>query len=99
VIGEVNNGGDFIEAVLRNEFEYIPYSAVRASRGKVTRAEPIVALYEQRRVYHINELKELEDQMLTWSAKTGEKSPDRVDALVWGLTFLTEDIETEFIVV
>ena len=99
IIGEVNNGGDFIEAVLRNEYEYVPYSAVRASRGKITRAEPIVALYEQKRVYHITELKELEDQMLTWSAKTGEKSPDRVDALVWGLTYLTEEIETEFIVV
>lgn len=99
VIGEVNNGGEFIEAVLRNELLHVPYTAVRASRGKVTRAEPIVALYEQRRVFHAKELKELEDQMLTWSAKTGEKSPDRVDALVWGMTYLTEKIEQEFIVV
>jgi len=99
VIGEVNNGGDFIEAVLRNELVTIPYTAVRASRGKVTRAEPVVALYEQGRVKHIKEMKQLEDQMLTWSAKKGEKSPDRVDALVWGLTYLTQSIEQEFIVV
>jgi predicted phage terminase large subunit-like protein len=99
VIGEVNNGGEFIEAVLRNELLHVPYTAVRASRGKVTRAEPIVALYEQRRVFHADEFKELEDQMLTWSAKTGEKSPDRVDALVWGMTYLTEKIEQEFLVV
>jgi len=99
VIGEVNNGGDFIEAMLRNEMKYLPYTAVRASRGKITRAEPIVALYEQERVKHIKEMKELEDQMLTWGAKIGERSPDRVDALVWGLTYLTNEIEQEFIVV
>ena len=99
VIGEVNNGGDFIEAVLRNEMNNLPYAAVRASRGKITRAEPIVALYEQGRVKHVKEMKEMEDQMLTWGAKVGERSPDRIDALVWGLTYLTQDIEQEFIVV
>ena len=97
VIGEVNNGGDFIEAILRNEMKNIPYKAVRASRGKFTRAEPIAALYEKGRVLHAEEFKELEDQMLTWSAKKGEKSPDRVDALVWGLTYLTEDNTKELI--
>ena len=96
VIGEVNNGGDFIEAVLRNEMNSVPYTSVRASRGKMTRAEPIAALYEMGRVTHAKEMKELEDQMLTWSAKQGEKSPDRIDALVWGLTYLTESEETEF---
>jgi len=100
VIGEVNNGGDFIEAVLRQELGNISYTSVRASRGKVTRAEPIVALYEQKRVYHVGEHKELEDQQLTWSAKTGEKSPDRIDALVWGLTYLSKGSgESEFILV
>ena len=94
VIGEVNNGGDFIEAILRNEMPNIPFTAVRASKGKFTRAEPIAALYEKGRVLHAREFKELEDQMLTWSAKKGEKSPDRVDALVWGLTYLTQDIST-----
>ena len=97
VIGEVNNGGDFIEAILRNEMRNIPYTAVRASRGKFTRAEPIAAIYEKGRVLHAKEFKELEDQMLTWSAKKGEKSPDRVDALVWGLTYLTQDISIPMI--
>lgn len=87
VIGEVNNGGDFIEAIIRSEGQ-VPFTAVRASRGKFTRAEPIAALYERKRVKHVREFKELEDQMTSWSAKKGEKSPDRVDALVWGLTYL-----------
>jgi phage terminase large subunit-like protein len=91
VIGEVNNGGDLVEAVLRNEMPNVPYTAVRASRGKFTRAEPISGLYERLRVKHSREFKELEDQMLSWSAKKGEKSPDRVDALVWGLSFLSND--------
>jgi len=91
IIGEVNNGGDFIEAVIRNEDPNLPFTAVRATRGKVVRAEPVVALYEQNRVKHIKELKELEDQMCTWAAKKGEKSPDRVDALVWAVTYLMND--------
>jgi predicted phage terminase large subunit-like protein len=94
VVGEVNNGGDYIENAVRNESKNIPFSSVRATRGKVIRAEPVVALYEQGRVKHIKELKELEDQMCTWAAKKGEKSPDRVDALVWGITYMMND-ETE----
>lgn len=97
IIGEVNNGGDFIEAVLRNEDRNISYSSVHATRGKVIRAEPIVALYEQGRVKHVKEFKEMEDQMCTWAAKKGEKSPDRVDALVWGLTYLTEGKKVNFV--
>lgn len=88
VVGEVNNGGDFIEAVIRNEMRNVSYTSVRATRGKAIRAEPVVGLYEQGRVKHTKELKELEDQMCSWSAKKGEKSPDRVDALVWGVTYL-----------
>ena len=97
VIGEVNNGGDFIEAIIRAENPHIPFTAVRASRGKFTRAEPIAAIYERLRVKHIREFKELEDQMLTWSAKKGEKSPDRVDALVWGITHLMSDDNDDLI--
>lgn len=97
VIGEVNNGGDYIEAILRSEMPGVAFTAVRATRGKYTRAEPIAALYERGRVRHIREFKELEDQMITWSAKKGEKSPDRVDALVWGLTYLMNDENEELI--
>ncbi|QNE41732.1 DNA-packaging protein [Hymenobacter sp. NBH84] len=88
-VAEVNQGGDMVENTMRQVNKTARYKAVRASRGKVLRAEPIVALYEQARVRHVTEnLRELENQMTSWSAGTGEKSPDRVDALVWGITEL-----------
>jgi phage terminase large subunit-like protein len=89
LIGEVNNGGDMIETVIRTEEPNIAYSRVRASRGKATRAEPISALYEQGRVHHVGMFAELEDQMCTWVQ--GDKSPDRMDAMVWALTELMLD--------
>jgi phage terminase large subunit-like protein len=73
-----------VEAVIRTVDPNISYLAVHASRGKVTRAEPIASLYEQGRVHHVGTFPELEDQMCRWVP--GEKSPDRMDALVWGLT-------------
>jgi predicted phage terminase large subunit-like protein len=88
IIGEANNGGDLIEEVIRTLDGSVSYSKVHASRGKVTRAEPVVSLYEQNRVKHVGSLSDLETQMTTWAAKEGEKSPDRVDALVWGVTEL-----------
>lgn len=91
VIGEANNGGDLIETVIHQIDRNVSYKKVYASRGKTTRAEPVVALYEQRRVHHVGALPKLEDQMTTWSAKDGERSPDRVDALVWLVTDLMED--------
>jgi phage terminase large subunit-like protein len=75
-----------VEATLRTVDKAISYKAVRATRGKYTRAEPIAALYEQGRVHHVGTFPELEDQMCTWVP--GEKSPDRLDALVWALTEL-----------
>ena len=88
LIGEVNNGGDLVETVLRTVSPTIPYTAVHASRGKVRRAEPIAALYEQGRVSHVGDFPELEDQMCTYTGEQGEVSPDRMDAAVWGLTEL-----------
>jgi phage terminase large subunit-like protein len=88
VIGEVNNGGEMIEHTLRTVDRSIPYRAVRASRGKQARAEPIAALYEQGRVRHVGALSRLEDQMVSWEPLGIERSPDRVDALVWALTEL-----------
>jgi len=64
---------------------------VTASRGKYTRAEPIATLYEQGRVHHVGYFSELEDQLCTWS--TGDTSPDRLDALVWGFTDLMIDLK------
>jgi len=88
VVAEVNNGGDLVEANLRTARSTIPYTSVRASRGKQTRAEPISALYEQGRVHHVGCLHILEDQMCSWDPTSDTYSPDRVDALVWGLTAL-----------
>jgi phage terminase large subunit-like protein len=67
----------------------VNYKAVRASRGKVTRAEPIAALYEQGRVHHIGSLPQLEDQMCAFVPDALTESPDRVDALVWALSELS----------
>ncbi len=86
IIGEVNNGGDMIENTIHGLESSVPYKAVRASRGKEVRAEPISALYEQGRVHHMGFFPELEDQLCEWVP--GMKSPDRLDALVWGLTEL-----------
>jgi hypothetical protein len=62
--------------------------SVRASRGKVTRAEPVAALYEQGRVHDVGVFADLETQMTTWSPPDDRDSPDRVDPLVWGLSEL-----------
>jgi len=88
IIGEVNNGGDLIEAVIRQVDENVSYKSVHATRDKLTRAEPVAALYEQGKAHHVGELPELELEMTSWSAKVGEKSPNRIDALVWGATEL-----------
>ena len=83
VIGEVNNGGDLVEVNLRTVDRDIPFQAVHASRGKQIRAEPVAALYEQGKVHHVGTFPMLEDQMVEWMP--GEKSPDRMDALVWSI--------------
>jgi phage terminase large subunit-like protein len=88
IIGEANNGGDMIEALLRNQDTNVAYRKVTASRGKVIRAEPVSALYEQHRVHHHGMFAKLEDEMTNWNPQTDEDSPNRMDALVWGCTEL-----------
>ncbi len=87
LVAEVNQGGDLVESVIRQIDPLVSYRAVRASRGKGARAEPVAALYEQGRVGHLRGLSELEDQMCAMTARgfQGKGSPDRVDALVWAL--------------
>lgn len=77
-----------VKSVIRTADATVAYKEVTASRGKTARAEPIAALYEQGRVSHVRGLADLEDQMtlMTMSGYAGEGSPDRVDAMVWGLT-------------
>ena len=89
IVAEVNNGGDLVERLLRNIDTNVPYRSVRATRGKILRAEPIAALYEQNRVHHMGVLPELESQMCSYTGDTNT-SPDRLDALVWGLTELSK---------
>lgn len=89
IVAEVNNGGDMVEATVRAVRSGIPYTAVHATRGKRVRAEPIAALYEQGKVHHVGAFAELEDQQCTFLPEGNEKSPDRVDALVWALTELS----------
>lgn len=88
IVAEVNNGGDLVERLLRTIDGNIPYRSVRASRGKMIRAEPIAALYEQHRVHHIGYFQDLETQMCTYTGDT-RASPDRLDALVWALAELS----------
>jgi phage terminase large subunit-like protein len=90
LVAEVNQGGDLVERMIRQIDPLVPYRAVRASRGKMVRAEPVAALYEQGRVAHVAGLRKLEEQMcqMTRGGYMGRGSPDRVDALVWGVTDL-----------
>lgn len=92
VVAEVNQGGDMVETVLRAHEANLPYRAVRATRGKFVRAEPIAALYERKKVYHVGEFDTLEEQMCSFTVDFDRKaqgySPDRVDALVWAFTDL-----------
>lgn len=91
IVAEINQGGEMVESVIRHVDPKVAYKPVRAKVGKVARAEPVSALYEQGRVHHDGTFKKLEDQMCQF--KVGglddpDASPDRVDALVYALTEL-----------
>ena len=95
IVAEVNQGGDMVKTTIHGEDDTVPYKAVRASRGKFARAEPISALYERGLVKHVANpkddasLNELEIQMRTWEPLGSIGSPDRLDALVWAITDLS----------
>ena len=92
IIAEKNNGGDMIASTIRSIEGNIPFRAVHASRGKVIRAEPISALYEQGKVHHVGSFTELEDQMCAFTSDFDRSrsgySPDRLDAMVWAFSEL-----------
>ena len=98
LVAEVNQGGDLVESVVRQIDPIVPFRAVRATRGKAARAEPVAALYEQGRVKHVRGLGPLEDQMvqMTQSGFAGAGSPDRVDALVWAIQDIMIDPAKQF---
>jgi phage terminase large subunit-like protein len=87
IVAETNQGGDLVCRLLRTIDDRVPYKAVTATRGKMVRAEPIAALYEQGKVSHVGMFEKLEEQMCSYIG-TG-KSPDRFDALVWAMTELS----------
>lgn len=90
IVAERNFGGAMVEHVIRTVEPRAAYREVTASRGKIARAEPVAALYEQGKVKHVGGFSELEDQMcaLTPDGFLGDGSPDRADALVWAITEL-----------
>ena len=90
IIAEVNNGGDLVVHLLQQVKNTIPVKKVTASRGKAVRAEPIAALFEQGRAHLVGYYPELEDQLCEWEPGTNMSSPDRMDAMVWALTELSE---------
>ncbi len=90
LVAEVNQGGDLVATLVHGVDPAVPFRAVRATKGKAVRAEPVAALYEQGRVRHGATFAALEDEMraMTAAGFTGEGSPDRLDALVWAITEL-----------
>jgi len=91
IVAEVNFGGAMVRHVIKSVDASVPFKEVRASRGKIARAEPISALYEEGKISHVGTHPDLEDQMCAMTSKgfIGEGSPDRADALVWAITELS----------
>lgn len=92
VVAEANNGGAMVRSVLIAADAAMPVRLVHASHGKVARAEPVAALYEAGRVRHVGAFPALEDELCGLIVGGGYegpgRSPDRADALVWGLSEL-----------
>ena len=86
IVAEANNGGEMVSYTIHTVDPKVPVRLVHASKGKHTRAEPVAALYEQGKVFHVGTFPELEDQLCSWVP--GDDSPDRLDAAVWALTDL-----------
>jgi phage terminase large subunit-like protein len=98
IVAERNNGGDLVENTIRQIDPSVSFRSVWASRGKYVRAEPVWALYEQRRIHHVGSFFILEDQLCSWIPdmdRAAMGSPDRGDALVWALTELMIDHDEE----
>lgn len=89
VVAEKNYGGDMVKSTLNNADESMPVRLVTSRQGKFVRAEPVVAKYEQNKVHHVGYFPELEAQMTGWTQKSPD-SPDRLDALVHGVTDLAK---------
>ncbi|MEE7456269.1 ATP-binding protein [Methylorubrum populi] len=97
LVAEVNQGGEMVVAVLAEADPSVPVVSVRATRGKMLRAEPVSLLYARDRVRHAGVFPTLEDEMCAFGpgGLPGGGSPDRFDALVWALTHLLLSPTTE----
>lgn len=89
IIAEVNNGGSLIEDVMRNVDENIRVKKVRAKHGKILRAEPVSGMYEDGKVHHFKRFPELELEMTSYTGAAKDVSPNRLDALVYALAYLS----------
>ena len=87
IVAEKNQGGAMVEQTIRTVEQNVSFSAVHASKGKITRAEPIAALAEQHRIHHVGTYPELEDQLCSFAGGSSN-SPDRLDAMVYGFSEL-----------
>jgi hypothetical protein len=96
VLGEVNYGGDMVRAVVQAARANVPFKKISVSRGKHIRAAPVAALYSKNRVKHCGRMVDLEDEYCNFATDEykGEKSPNRADAAIVGLTELMLDTKT-----
>ena len=97
IVAEANQGGQMVETTVRMVDPNVSYKAVHASRGKIVRAEPVSAIYEQNRAHHVGYFESLEDQLCTFSPGSTD-SPDRLDALVWAFSELCVGASTTGII-
>jgi len=97
IVAEKNQGGDMVESMIRQHDKVTRVILVTATKGKYVRAEPVYSMYEQNKVFHVGTFPILERQMISFDPEKG-KSPDRVDALVWGFTELLMKKELNFAV-
>lgn len=88
IIAEVNQGGDLVKHTIKGVYDNLPITTVHAARGKIVRAEPVAAIYEEGLVHHVGEFPMLEDEMCSYTGPSFDESPDRMDALVWAMTEL-----------
>lgn len=84
VIGEINQGGDLVETNLRTVSQTMPFKMVRATKGKAVRAEPVASMSERGKLHMVGEHPMLEEELTSWVPDIGMKSPNRMDAMVWG---------------
>lgn len=101
IVAETNQGGDMVTAVIKSlgdRAHGVRIIDVKASRGKLARAEPVYSLYQEHRVFHCGSFPLLESQMAGFNPESSLTSPDRVDALVWGLSALLLTGATPFVV-